>query len=42
MDENINTTRQEKKENLSINKIASYIKNYAHNCRCSFNGMLNV
>ncbi len=37
-----NENTQGKNEKLNIKNLAAYIKNYAQNCRYSFNSMLNA
>jgi hypothetical protein len=37
---NVNTPK--KSEKLNIKNLAAYFKNYAQNCRYSFNRMLNA
>mgnify|MGYP001817521863 CR=1 FL=1 len=34
--------KNEKNKNLNIKSLFAYIKNYASNCRYSFNSMLSV
>lgn len=42
MEENKNNIRQDKNETLSVKSVANYIKNYARDCRYSFNRMLSA
>ena len=39
---NNTTTQKQKKESLNFKKVTNNIKNYARNCRYSFNRMLSV
>lgn len=42
MTERKNSKTQKKNENLNIKSVATYVKNYARNCRYSFNSMLSA
>jgi hypothetical protein len=42
MKENANNSTQKKNETLKAKSIVAYVKNYARNCRYSFNSMLQA
>lgn len=42
MQERENKSSEKKNENLNSKNLATYIRDYARNCRYSFNRMLNA